>query len=76
MPVKPGYRTSEFWLTVITTAWQLLNLSGIWDFVPDSVSLGAATASVTAYTVSRGLAKRAAVTFQPVIAPSSSAPPA
>jgi hypothetical protein len=59
--MKPGYRTSEFWLTVIATLWQLLNLSGVWDFVPNVVSLGAAVTSIAAYIVSRGLAKRPVV---------------
>lgn len=59
--MKPGYKTSEFWLTVLTTAWQLLNLSGVWDFVPNAVSLGAATVSVASYAISRGLAKRPAL---------------
>lgn len=69
MSVKPGYRTTEFWLTVIATLWQLLNLSGVWDFVPNSVSLGAAVTSIAAYILSRGIAKRPLPVVPQVVTP-------
>ncbi len=59
--VKPGYRTSEFWLSAGATVVGLVIASGA---LPETGVWGKVVALVTAaftalgYTVSRGLAKR------------------
>lgn len=58
---KPGYRTSEFWLTAGATAVGLAIASGV---VPETgvwpkvVALVTAAFTAMGYTVSRGLAKK------------------
>ncbi len=60
-PVKPGYKTTEFWLSTAATAVGILLASGI---VPESgswsqvVGLICAVLGSFGYTVSRGMAKR------------------
>jgi hypothetical protein len=59
--VKPGYRTSEFWLTAGATLVGLAIASGV---VPETgvwpkvVALVTAAFTAMGYTVSRGLAKK------------------
>ena len=59
--VKPGYKTTEFWVTVATTLWGIVMASG---FIPADNSIvkivGAIIAAVapSAYSVSRGIAKK------------------
>ncbi|MBM4164015.1 MAG: hypothetical protein FJ222_06195 [Lentisphaerae bacterium] len=59
--VKPGYKTSEFWLTLGATLVGLLIGSGaipetgVW---PKVVALVTAAFTALGYTVSRGLAKK------------------
>ena len=59
--VKPGYKTSEFWLTLGATLAGFVIASGA---VPETGVWGKVAALVTAafaalgYTVSRGLAKK------------------
>ena len=61
--IKPGYRTTEFWVTVLVALASLLWGSGWLD--PDGVGtankvFGFVCSSLSAlgYTVSRGLAKK------------------
>jgi hypothetical protein len=78
MAIKEGYRTTEFWVNVIITLVNLLNLSGVWDFAPDRYSVIGASVSAAAYAIGRGLAKRPAdVVAVPVAAsaPTTLAPP-
>jgi hypothetical protein len=63
MNVKPGYKTTEFWMTVLMHAITLLQLSGL--FPKDSgwtqaISLIGSMLSQWAYTNSRGLTKSSA----------------
>ena len=59
--VKPGYKTTEFWMTALATVVGLVAASGV---VPDesglSKLLGLALLGLSqmGYNVSRGLAKR------------------
>ena len=61
---KPGYKTTEFWLTVIVTVCSLLWGAGVVD--ADSPATGAdkvfgfvvSALAALGYTVSRGLAKQ------------------
>ncbi len=57
MTVKPGYKTTEFWVTVLTYVVNLANVTGLWDWTSNwhsGVLMGVAGA---AYKVARGLAK-------------------
>jgi hypothetical protein len=61
METKPGWRTTEFWLTLAATTVGLLYASGL--IAPESGAdrwLGLMTSALTSmgYAVSRGLAKK------------------
>lgn len=61
--IKPGYKTTEFWMTTLMHVVTLLQLSGI--FPQDSVwtqalSIIGSMISQWAYTNSRGLTKSSA----------------
>lgn len=58
METKPGPQTTEFWVTIFTGATQALNLFGLWDYVPNSVSVYALAIIGGLYAVSRGIAKQ------------------
>ena len=61
-PVKPGYKTTEFWLSTVATAVGLLVASGI---VPATgtfsqvIGLICGVLGALGYTVSRGMVKQA-----------------
>jgi hypothetical protein len=60
---KPGWKTTEFWLTLLATTIGMLWASGIAspdgaDAVSRVVGIIAATLSQLGYAVSRGMAKR------------------
>jgi hypothetical protein len=50
--MKPGWKTSEFWLTVLTSVGTLFT-----DVLPASVRWVPTAVSSAAYAISRGLAK-------------------
>jgi hypothetical protein len=60
-PVKPGYKTTEFWLTLATTAVGALLASGVieagsaWD---KAIGVVVSVLGALGYTVARGMAKR------------------
>lgn len=59
--VKPGYKTSEFWLTVAASVIGLLLASGLIHAgtpIDRVVGLAASVLGTLGYTVSRGIAKR------------------
>lgn len=58
MTAKPGYKTSEFWTTLLVALVQLANLTGLWNFVSNWHSGIILTIVTAAYTASRGIAKR------------------
>jgi hypothetical protein len=60
-PLKPGYRTTEFWVTVLTYVINLANFTGIWDFVSNWHSGVLMVVAGSAYKISRGLAKNGAL---------------
>jgi len=67
MPVKPGIRTTEFWVTAIVIAGSALDaLAGS---LPDRYAGVAAAVASGLYALSRGLAKRPAVPVVPVSEP-------
>jgi hypothetical protein len=58
MPVlKPGYRTTEFWITALTYLINLANLTGLWDFVSNWHSGIILMVATGTYKIARGLAK-------------------
>ena len=50
--MKPGYLTTEFWLTFIVSSWSMLSntVPSPWNIVIPMISVGF-------YTITRGLAK-------------------
>ena len=69
---KPGYKTTEFWVTVITSAAALVAaLAG--QLSPRYAAIAAAV-SVGLYSVGRGLAK-VPTPIVPPVAPTTVAPP-
>lgn len=61
--VKPGFKTSEFWLTVIATGVGLLYASGYIhpegaDSVSKAVAFIATSLTAMGYSISRGIAKK------------------
>lgn len=59
---KAGYKTTEFWLTVLTVILLNVNLIPL----PDSWQGIASAALVVVYAISRGLAKKGVPDAQPV----------
>lgn len=58
METKPGYLTTEFWLTILSGLYMVLNTTGVLNQVNPKWS-GIATAVIgAAYSISRGLAKQ------------------
>lgn len=55
--MKPGYKTTEFWITVVTYIINLLNLTGAWNFISNWHSGVIIMAATFGYKVARGLAK-------------------
>lgn len=56
--MKPGWQTSEFWLTLISAVAPIgASVGGV---IPGPIGLAIAAFSTAAYSISRGLAKQAA----------------
>ena len=62
---RAGYKTTEFWLTIITVVLLNVNLIPL----PDSWQGIASAALVVVYAISRGLAKQGVPDAEPVKAP-------
>lgn len=59
--IKPGYRTSEFWLTIVAQAVGALLASGAFEMdgaIGQLLGVIAIVLSQAGYAVSRGIAKR------------------
>lgn len=56
---KPGYKTTEFWLTALSNIGGILDLTNAWQFVPHKWAVIAIMVINGAYAHSRGLAKQA-----------------
>jgi hypothetical protein len=59
--VKPGWQTTEFWLTVIAGAVSMVFASGIVEtgtMIDKALGIVAIVLASLGYSVSRGLAKR------------------
>lgn len=56
--VKAGYKSTEFWLTVLGLL--ALNLNGVVLTLPDKYQAIASAVLAAAYAVSRGIAKKSA----------------
>ena len=58
METKPGYLTTEFWVSTITGLYMVLNTTGVLSQIPAQWS-GTALAIISGlYAVSRGQAKQ------------------
>lgn len=57
METKPGPKTTEFWVVILTALLNVLNITGAWDFVPNGISVYAMAILGAFYAVGRGLAK-------------------
>ena len=64
METKPGYKTTEFWLTVVANIVIALDLAGAWTYVPNRYAVVAGAIVNAAYAVSRGQAKQG-VPYEP-----------
>lgn len=69
METKPGYKTTEFWLTIITAVAVLL--AAVADVLPDKYAAIVASASTAAYAVARGLAKLGVKPDSPDVPPTT-----
>ena len=58
METKPGYLTTEFWVSIFTGAFMVLNTTGVVNEIPDRWAAVALAVIGGAYTVSRGQAKQ------------------
>ncbi|MBI3582375.1 MAG: hypothetical protein HY096_00310 [Nitrospinae bacterium] len=56
MKMKEGYKTTEFWLTLFSTASGILGTYG--GLIPTPWGLILSTIVTAGYTISRGLAKQ------------------
>lgn len=55
--VKPGVKTTEFWMVVILQIILLLNTVQAWTYLPPHYSVMAQAILAGAYAIARGLAK-------------------
>lgn len=58
METKPGFQTTEFWVTIFTGAYMMLNASGILEQVPNRYAAIATAIIGGLYSVARGQAKQ------------------
>jgi hypothetical protein len=66
VPHRPGWQTTEFWMTALSNAGLLLGAAS--GALPPKYAVVAVAASQVAYNVSRGLAKQGS--FMPTLLPS------
>lgn len=59
---RPGIKTTEFWTAVLTALYFVANATGVFTSIPSSISAIAVAIITAAYALSRGSAKRGAVT--------------
>ena len=58
METKPGYLTTEFWVSILTGLYMVLNTTGVVNQIPAKFS-GIALAIISAfYALARGQAKQ------------------
>jgi hypothetical protein len=62
-PTKPGYKTTEFWLSTAAIVIGLLYAAGVvapegTDALSKAIAFGATALAALGYSVSRGLAKK------------------
>jgi hypothetical protein len=58
LETKPGTKTTEFWSSMAVNAAMLLNLAGVWNFVPNRYSVIVIGIVQGLYSLSRGQAKQ------------------
>ena len=56
--MKPGYKTSEFWVTAVTSLAMIFNQSGLLgSIVLPLEAIGTVAGLLASYIISRGVAK-------------------
>lgn len=55
---KPGYLTTEFWITIFANLGGILDLTNAWKFIPHQWAVIGIAIINAAYAVSRGIAKQ------------------
>lgn len=56
---KPGYKTTEFWITLVTSVATFMNQSGfLGSFILPVEAIGSIAAIVIGYSISRGTSKK------------------
>lgn len=58
METKPGYKTTEFWVTIFSGIYMVGNATDVLNSIPATWSAVALAVIGGAYTVSRGIAKQ------------------
>lgn len=58
LETKPGYLTTEFWITIVSNIGGVLDLTGAWQFVPHRWAVIGLAVINAAYAMSRGRAKQ------------------
>lgn len=58
METKPGYLTTEFWVTLFGLGLNFVNVADIWNWASNWHSGILATIIIAGYTVARGQAKQ------------------
>lgn len=58
METKPGVYTTEFWTMVLGNVFSLVNITGLWNYVPNRLSELFMAVISAIYVLSRGQAKQ------------------
>ena len=61
METKPGYLTTEFWVSIFSGIYMVLNTTGILSQIPPRFGAIALAVISAAYAVARGQAKQGVV---------------
>lgn len=76
LPYVPGYKTSEFWITILTYVISILNFSGAWNIMSNWHNGILLVVATSAYKIARGLVKSGALRapHYPVVVNTTSQP--
>ncbi len=58
METKPGYLTTEFWVSIFSGLYMVLNTTGVLNQIPPKFGAIAVAVISAAYAVARGQAKQ------------------
>ena len=66
METKPGYLTTEFWVSILSGIYMVLNTTGLISQIPNKWAAVALAVITAAYTVARGVAKQG-IAYDPTV---------